>query len=254
MAGWCTVPPVSPPPPTSAVIQVKSGCRLRSVGEPGLSRRSVVPSGRVAVVSQGMWLCPNTRTSTAGNAAAHRRSRPVAAPVSWTTANRTPPRSTRATSGSRAAARARRCSRGPPPAVRSAPEGVEQVDGDPVARVHDHICRVDRRPEGFRQVAGGAAGGCPRSGRAVGTPALAHAQQVDDEHQRLARLRSRRPRRVSPKQVRRITSLRRPPTFMPRHALVPAADHPAGPEREAERRTAVPGRANSSPVECATPT
>ena len=169
---WCSVTAASAPSPTSAVIQVKVGCRLRSVGEPGLSSRSVVPSGRVAVVSHGMWLCPNTRTSTSGNAAAHRRSRPAAAPVSWTTANRTPPRSIRATSGSRAR------SAGPSlfpwtPHQPCGPrlQGVEQVDGDPVARVHDHVGGVDRRPQRLPAGRGhGAAGGCPRSGRAAGTP------------------------------------------------------------------------------------
>src|SRR4051812_45125658 len=48
-----------------------------------------------------MWLWPKTRTSTSGNRSAHRRSRPLASPVSWTTANRRPSISSRATSGSR---------------------------------------------------------------------------------------------------------------------------------------------------------
>jgi hypothetical protein len=90
--------PTSAPSLISAVIHVWVGWRRRSVGEPGLSSRS--PLG--AVVSQGMWLCPNTSTSTSGYAAAQRRSRPAAPPVSCTTASRTPSSSARATSGSRA--------------------------------------------------------------------------------------------------------------------------------------------------------
>ncbi|MCW2722770.1 MAG: hypothetical protein JWR81_6592 [Pseudonocardia sp.] len=53
---------VSTPAAVSAVIQVCVGWRRRSVGEPGLSRRR--PPG--AVVSHGMWLWPNTSTSTSG--------------------------------------------------------------------------------------------------------------------------------------------------------------------------------------------
>ncbi len=50
------------PARTRAVRYVCSGWRRRSVGEPGLSRRS--PLG--ATVSHGMWLCPNTSTSASG--------------------------------------------------------------------------------------------------------------------------------------------------------------------------------------------
>ena len=63
---WCSVTAASSPSRATAVIHVKVGCRRRSVGEPGLSSRSVLPSALVARVSQGMWLCPNTRTSTSG--------------------------------------------------------------------------------------------------------------------------------------------------------------------------------------------
>ena len=99
---WCSTTASNRPSTAAAVIQVNVGWRRRSVGEPGLSSRSVEPSARVAMVSQGMWLCPKTSTSTSGYAAAQRRSRPAAAPVSCTTATRTPASSTRATSGSRA--------------------------------------------------------------------------------------------------------------------------------------------------------
>ena len=60
--GGAAIGPTSSPSTTSAVIQVCVGWRRRSVGEPGLSRRSPL----CAVVSHGMWLCPNTSTSTSG--------------------------------------------------------------------------------------------------------------------------------------------------------------------------------------------
>jgi hypothetical protein len=56
-------------------------------------------------LSQGMWLWPNTSTSASGKAAAHRRSRPFAGPVSCTTASRRPARSAQAISGGRAQVR-----------------------------------------------------------------------------------------------------------------------------------------------------
>jgi hypothetical protein len=48
---------------------VWNGWRRRSVGEPGLSNRKLDP----AVVSHGMWLCPNTSTSVSGVGRRHPR-------------------------------------------------------------------------------------------------------------------------------------------------------------------------------------
>ena len=104
-----------------------------------------------AVVSHGMWLWPKTSTSVSGNRAAQRASRPLASPVSWTTANRMPSISARATSGSRW----RKAPWSLLPYTADQPAGallepVEQGDVDPVAGVHDDVRGVDRRPQGMR--------------------------------------------------------------------------------------------------------
>lgn len=85
--------------PSSAVSvrYVCSGCRRRSVGEPGFRSRS--PPG--VVVSHGMWLCPKISTSASANVRSIRRSRDFASPVSWITATSSPSLRRRATSGSR---------------------------------------------------------------------------------------------------------------------------------------------------------
>jgi hypothetical protein len=112
-------------------------------GGAGLSSRS--PEG--ATVSQGMWLCPNTSTSTSGwapRSAAPARSRRRSRAPPRSGPRRPPPGPPRAAGP---AAPGRRCCRTPRPAGGPLLQPVQQVDLDPVAGVHHDVGRVDRRPD-----------------------------------------------------------------------------------------------------------
>ena len=227
----------------TAVIQVNVGWRRRSVGEPGLSSRSALPSAASPWCPRGCGCARRRGRRRPGSAAAQRRSRPAAAPVSCTTAiahaRQLDPGDLGQPGPQRAA---RRCCRTPRPAVRPAPPGRRagrRVTQSPACTTTSAASTAAHSGAGRSRARTRQVGVGDESAAAAARPS-ADPEQVDHEHQRLTRLDHAARAAVAVAQVRRDHELAPAADLHARHALVPAADHPAGAEREAERRAAVP--------------